>query len=201
MTRLRIVGIGDSTTAGTPAFLSPLEAQPNGRGNPESQYAYWIMHSHPEWNVLNRGINGQRSDQILPRFQKDVLQEKPDYVIILAGVNDVYQGYPQEHVKRNLRAMYKMAINAGMIAIAATILPYNVMSALEARAIKQLNLWIKNTAKELKILFCDTNSAVVDPANPDRLRSSPDELHPDISGYRAMGEALSEVIGRHASSR
>ena len=56
--RLRIVGLGDSTTAGTPAFLSPLESPPNGRGNPESQYAYWMNQLHPEWTVLNRGING-----------------------------------------------------------------------------------------------------------------------------------------------
>ncbi|MBI2126168.1 MAG: hypothetical protein HYU02_02480 [Thaumarchaeota archaeon] len=201
MTRLRIVGIGDSTTAGTPGFLSPLEAPPNGRGNPESQYAYWMMILHPDWTVLNRGINGQRSDQILSRFQKDVLQQKPDYVIILAGVNDVYQGHSQESLKRNLHTMYKMAMNAKINALAATILPYNTMSASEAKAIKQLNLWIKETAEELKILFCDTNSAVADPTNPDRLQSSPDGLHPDISGYRAMGEALAKVVERHTSIR
>src|SRR3990172_1896666 len=179
MTRLRIVGIGDSTTTGTPGFLSPLEAPPNGRGNPESQYAYWMMILHPDWTVFNRGINGQRSDQILSRFQKDVLQQKPDYVIILAGVNDVYQGHSQESLKRNLHTMYKMAMNAKINVLAATILPYNTMSASEAKAMKQLNIWIKDTAKELKILFCDTNGTVADPTNPDRLQSSPDELHPD----------------------
>jgi hypothetical protein len=35
--------LGDSTTAGQPQFLSPLEAPPAGRENPESQYAYWMM--------------------------------------------------------------------------------------------------------------------------------------------------------------
>jgi len=28
--RIRIVALGDSTTAGTPGFLSPLEAPPGG---------------------------------------------------------------------------------------------------------------------------------------------------------------------------
>ena len=83
--KLRIVGLGDSTTAGTPGFLSPLEAPPNGRGNPESQYAYWMMRMHPEWTVLNRGVNGQRSDEILARFERDVLSESPNYVVILGG--------------------------------------------------------------------------------------------------------------------
>ena len=82
--KLRIVGLGDSTTAGTPGFMSPLEAPPMGKGDPESQYAYWMMRTHPEWTVLNRGVNGERSDEIKARFQRDVLEEKPDYVIILA---------------------------------------------------------------------------------------------------------------------
>ena len=55
-----IVALGDSTTAGTPGFRSPVEAPPNGSGNVESQYAYWLMNGHPDWRVLNRGINGQR---------------------------------------------------------------------------------------------------------------------------------------------
>src|SRR5687768_8723006 len=35
-----IVALGDSTTAGTPAFRSPVEAPPNGDGNKESQFAH-----------------------------------------------------------------------------------------------------------------------------------------------------------------
>ena len=51
----RIVALGDSTTAGTPGFQSPLEAPPNGRGDETSQYAYWLMRAQPGWEVLNRG--------------------------------------------------------------------------------------------------------------------------------------------------
>ena len=47
MQRVRIVAMGDSTTAGTPAFLSPAEAPPTGRGDATSQYAHWLMQSSP----------------------------------------------------------------------------------------------------------------------------------------------------------
>ncbi len=191
---LRIVGQGDSTTAGTPAFLSPLEAPPNGRGNPESQYAYWMMRSHPEWTVLNKGINGERTDQILARFARDVLQESPDYVIILAGVNDVYQGRSSEATKGNQAAMYELAGNNRIKAVAATILPYNYASKRESETIRAINRWIEQTANRLGILFCDTNTAVADARDLSKLSSSPDGLHPDVSGYRKMGEALSRVI-------
>ena len=91
---VRIVAMGDSTTAGTPAFASPVEMPPAGKGDPTSQYTYWLMQSHPEWEVLNRGVNGERSDQIRARFERDVVAARPVLVVVIAGVNDVYQGRP-----------------------------------------------------------------------------------------------------------
>ncbi len=191
---LRIVGIGDSTTAGTPNFLSPLEYPPNGKGDSESQYSYRMMKLHPEWRVLNRGINGERSDQIRVRFQRDVLAAKPDYAIILAGVNDVYQGFLPDQVKQNLNLMYASVLLEGIMPLAATILPYNTMSRQAYSSIIGLNEWIKTTARQVKFPFCDTYTAVVDPDHPGKLRGSPDGLHPDVSGYRSMGEALARSI-------
>ena len=37
---------------------------------------------------LNKGISGQTTDQMLLRFKKDVIDEKADCVVILAGIND-----------------------------------------------------------------------------------------------------------------
>src|SRR6185295_19266661 len=107
-----IVALGDSTTAGTPLFLSPLEAPPDGRGEMRSQFSFWLMQRHPEWQVLNRGVNGERSDQIAARFERDVVERRPRLVIILAGVNDVYQGRSADSVKTHLRAMYDQALRA-----------------------------------------------------------------------------------------
>jgi lysophospholipase L1-like esterase len=152
------------------------------------------MKAHPDWTVLNRGINGQRSDEILARFERDVVQEHPHCVIILAGVNDVYQGVLLESVESNLLTMYRKASTAEVTVVAATVLPYNTASASEAKAIRDLNSWLKETASSLRVMFCDTNLAVRDPNDPDRLRGSPDGLHPDVSGYRRMGEALAETI-------
>ena len=85
-----IVALGDSTTAGTPGFQSPVEVPPEGQGNPESQFAYWLMRAHPDWQVLNRGVNGERTDQISARFERDVLPAQPDAVVIIAGTAVVY---------------------------------------------------------------------------------------------------------------
>src|SRR3954466_3258451 len=89
---IRIVALGDSTTAGTPAFRSPIEAPPAGSGDEQSQYAYWLMRAHPEWDVRNRGVNGERTAEIAMRFDRDVAGARPTVVIVIGGVNDIYQG-------------------------------------------------------------------------------------------------------------
>ena len=191
---LLIVATGDSTTAGTPYFRSPLEAPPNGQGNSQGQYAYWVMKRHPKWRVVNNGINGQRSDEVGGRFEDNVLKVKPDYAVILAGVNDVGQGYPIDMTLSNLMWMYTHARDLGITPIAASVLPFTRATPAQSKKINVLNTLIKKQAQYEKVAFCDFNKAVADPKNPDRLKGSPDGLHPDVAGYRAMGEALGRLI-------
>ena len=153
-----------------------------------------MMRAHPEWTVLNRGVNGERSDEIRARFARDVLEARPDYAIILAGVNDIYQGLPPEAVERNLGPMYAESIDAGIVPVAATVLPYNVATERDNLAMRELNHWVESLSRILSIPFCDTRAAVADVRNPDRLRGSTDGLHPDVDGCRRMGEALARTI-------
>lgn len=192
-----IVALGDSTTAGTPAFRSPLEAPPSGAGNAQSQYAFWLMQTHPDWRVLNRGINAQRTDEIAARFDRDVIAEHPRVVIILAGVNDIYQGLPADAVTRQLRELYDRAEHAGLAVIALSILPYNTATRSQNDAMHAVNAWIaREAARDPHLRFVDTRAAVAARMDPDRLAGSPDGLHPDVAGYRRMAEAIEPVLSR-----
>lgn len=194
---MRIVGLGDSTTAGTPGFLSPLEAPPSGRGDVTSQYAWWLMQARPAWEVLNRGINGERSDQIAARFAKDVLDAAPAVVVIVAGVNDLYQGHPAADVIDRLRAMYRAAAAAGIPVVAGSILPFNTATPEQNSRMREVNAWIEAEAgRDPNVSFADTRRAVASPGRPDALAASPDALHPSAEGYRRMAEALLPAIER-----
>jgi len=195
--KVRIVAMGDSTTAGTPAFKSPREAPPKGSGDETSQYAYWLMQAHPEWDVVNQGVNAQRSDVIAARFAEDVVALKPTVVVIIAGVNDVYQGRAAQHVKEQLVAMYNLAHHAGIKVVAGTIIPYNTATADQNARMREINDWIRAQAKaDPRLGFVDTRAAVSAPANPDMLASTPDGLHPDADGYRKMAAAIEPAIRR-----
>jgi len=190
---VRIVALGDSTTAGTPGFHSPLEEPPSGRGDETSQYSYWLMKIRPNWTVLNRGVNGERSDQIRARFDRDVIQASPAAVVIIAGVNDVYQGRTVDHVTEQLHAMYARAAEARIIVVAGSIVPFNTATAEQNARMHQINEWIR---RQPGIAFADTRSAVAASDNPDRLFESPDGLHPSSAGYRRMAEAIGAALER-----
>ena len=193
--RTRIVAMGDSTTAGTPAFKSPREAPPSGQGDETSQYAYWLMKAHPDWDVVNQGVNAQRSDTIAARFEQDVIARKPAVVVIIAGVNDVYQGRSAQHVEEQLAAMYKRAHDAGIRVVAGTIIPYNTATAEQNARMHEINDWIRVQGRaDPGVIFVDTRAAVAAPGRPDLLASSPDGLHPDAAGYRKMAEAIEPGI-------
>jgi lysophospholipase L1-like esterase len=191
-----IVALGDSTTAGTPGFASPLEAPPDGAGNVESQYAYWLMQGHDDWRVLNRGVNGERTDQIRARFERDVASAGADVAVIIAGVNDVYQGREAASVERELEAIYAAARARRIAVVAGTIVPYDTAGPDENARMREVNDWIRRyvAAHADAVVFCDTRAAVAAPGQPDRLVSSPDRLHPSPDGYKRMADALEPAV-------
>lgn len=197
ISRLTIVALGDSTTAGTPGWRSPIEAAPSGSGDETSQYSYWLMQSHPEWMVLNHGVNGERSDEIRGRFERHVVDQDPRAVVIIAGVNDVYQGREAQHVIEQLAAMYERAKRAGIGVVAGTIVPYNSATAEQNARMREINTWIRSVAGSAEhIAFADTRAAVAASNDADKLFESPDGLHPSPAGYRRMAEAIEPALRR-----
>jgi lysophospholipase L1-like esterase len=195
--KITIVAMGDSTTAGTPGWKSCVELAPSGGGDETSQYAFWLMKAHPDWNVLNMGVNGERSDQIRGRFERDVIDQSPRVVIVIAGVNDVYQGRDVQHVKEQLAAMYERAKRSSIAVIAGSIVPYNTATKEQNEKMHAINAWIRERAAEdTNLSFVDTRAAAAEKNNPDILFESPDGLHPSPAGYRRMAEAIEPVLQR-----
>jgi len=192
-----IVALGDSTTAGTPGWKSPREVPPSGRGDVTSQYSHWLMQAHPEWMVLNQGVDGERSDQIRGRFASDVLEQSARAVVIIAGVNDVYQGLEPQHVIGQLVAMYDRARQAGIAVVAGTIVPFNTARREQNARMREINDWIRTfTLTANRVAFADTRASVAASNDGDLLFESPDNLHPSPAGYRRMAETIEPALRR-----
>ena len=107
----------------------------------------------------------------------------PAAVVIIAGVNDVYQGRAAGHVTAELRTMYDRAAHAGIRVVADTIVPFNTATADQNARMHAINAWIRRQVQaDPPVAFVDTRSAVAAPGDADRLAASPDGLHPSPRG-------------------
>ena len=75
-------------------------------------------------NFVGRGISGQTSSEMLVRFRRDVIDLKPEAVVILSGTNDVAQnnGYiSPENTLGNIISMCELAKAHGIKVILCSI--------------------------------------------------------------------------------
>lgn len=64
---------------------------------------------YPEKNleIINRGVSGDRTRELLDRIEKDVVAEKPDVVVMLIGINDIGRRFMGEvTTEEQFRANY-----------------------------------------------------------------------------------------------
>jgi lysophospholipase L1-like esterase len=113
---MTIVFQGDSIT--DCGRREPAHA-PYGRGY-VSIVATWLIARYPELNlnIINRGISGNRTKDLLNRWDNDCLQIKPDILSVLIGINDVAFRYtasdptPLNAFEATYDTMLKQARNA-----------------------------------------------------------------------------------------
>ena len=87
-----IVAIGDSITAGG-GYLRDIDAV--------------LAQQYPDLKipkVVNKGISGQKAEDLVKRFDKDVVQQKPAFVTISIGINDVWHRLNKPHDEKILAA-------------------------------------------------------------------------------------------------
>ncbi|WP_448206800.1 SGNH/GDSL hydrolase family protein [Azospirillum sp. sgz302134] len=105
---LRIVAIGSSSTAGA------------GASGPEHSYpARLADHLRQRFpgvavTVLNKGANGEVGAEMMRRFQRDVIDEKPDLVIWQVGANTVLRGEDPDAAEVVIRTGIRRLKAAGL---------------------------------------------------------------------------------------
>ena len=153
---------------------------------------------------INKGISGQTTNQMLKRFQTDVINQTPYSVIILAGINDIAQNTGPITIKKiseNIIKMSELAINENINVIICSVLPANKfmwnLSIIPTYKVIYLNSLLKNYCKENKILFIDFYSEMVDwggGLRTPQYTSKYDLVHPNKKGYEKMEEILINIL-------
>lgn len=143
--------------------------------------------------VIDRGISGQTSAQMLARFYADVIALHPRIVHIIAGSNDIAGNTgptSPEAYKNNMRAMVDLATTHGIRVIVGAIPPADrfwwAPALRPSMQIRELNTWLKSFAHERGLAFIDYHAAMTTPEGGMRPELSNDGVHPNAAGYALM---------------
>jgi len=194
MDRVRIVALGDSLTTGFQSYglFGDVEVS-----TPYTDILLERIRRNFRPNslvveIVNKGVVGELTEQMLARFDLDVVRLSPKIAIILGGSNDLGWGYTPEQIFSNLREMYELSLHNRIVPIACTV---PSILGFDAGILPRmvLNGFIRDYCSKAKLRFVDVFSATMDHATR-RLdsRYSSDGLHLSTVGYRKMGMTIYE---------
>jgi len=144
-------------------------------------------------NFEGRGISGQTTPQMLLRFTQDVIDLRPEVVVILAGTNDLAGNTGFSTVKMitdNIKAMAQLAVANDIKVILSSILPvysYPWRKDLKpVSTIREINTWLENYALQNGHVYLDYFSVMADEKKGLKIEYSGDGVHPNEKGYEVM---------------
>lgn len=168
--------------------------------------------------VINAGIGGNTSADMLARIDKDCLSHRPDLTILMAGTNDMNSKkyIPLPQYEKNMRSIIDKILEVGSRILLMPILPAyepylytrHDKSFYEPEGYvgrkDEMNKLIHHLALEYQLTFLDMhhifekignigedpNSLIQNEANS----GNTDGLHPTQNGYRIMAVAIYECI-------
>jgi acyl-CoA thioesterase I len=156
-------------------------------------------------NVLNRGIVGQNSDQMLLRFEDDVVALNPAAVVISAGANDarVFVGPPAAardtviaRIMRNVTAMSDIAASRKIAVVIAAITPCQNCDAVgrDPATLVAANDRLHQFATARGYAFVDYYGALAGSDEQLAIVLKKDGLHPTVDGYARMWAKLAPIL-------
>lgn len=193
----KLLFIGDSITdAGRSPFL------PLGDGYVQKfQELIQVRYPDLKLSILNRGISGDTTRDLLSRWERDVLQLQPDWLFIQIGINDVWsmlegfflEGISLDEFEINYRSLIEQAgkyTQAKVVLIEPFLVEKNRQDNFR-KALAQYQEKVAQLADEYHLLFVKLQQAF-----DDGLRSQPagvwaeDRVHPTSMGHALIAEQI-----------
>jgi len=189
---LRYVALGDSYTIGTSV------------GSSESWPAQLTARVPSLRLVANLGVNGYSTDDLIAAELPQLADQRPEFVTLLIGVNDVVRGVPEQRYTANLAVILDellARLPADRILCVATpdytVTPQGAAfgSPEEQRAaIVRFNRLLEGACQARAIQFVPEIFEVSEAAATDRSLVAGDGLHPSGSQYALWVDAIQPVV-------
>jgi acyl-CoA thioesterase-1 len=192
---LTIVAIGSSSTAGAGAS-SPDASYPN-------RLAIELKKRFPaaDITVLNRGVNGEETADMMARFDKDVFAAHPQLVLWQVGTNSVLRDRPlREHAEQMDHGIDELkASGADVVMIDLQYSPKVIAASETPDMVDQIAEASKEKNVDLFRRFAQMRDWHEAQHLPFEAFVSPDGLHMNDWGYACWAKILSSAIAEAAT--
>lgn len=155
----------------------------------------------PGQPVVNSGIAGNTTDQILASMKKRVYDYNPSKIFLLIGTNDLRDGKSQEAVVQNVeKIIEEIQTNRKQAEIfVESLYPVNgsVSSAVGVRsneAIQNINAQLEKYCKKKNLTYIDMYSKLQDEQGNLQTQYTVDGLHLSDEGYQIVAGVLQEYM-------
>ena len=146
--------------------------------------------------VVDRGISGQITAQMLVRFRQDVIDLKPRAVHIMGGTNDIFRDpgpVSVDEIVGNIRSMGELARTHGIRVIIGSVLPAS-KGGERVAAVAEINRRLAALAKSEGYTFVDYYGALDKGDGSMAAADSGDGVHPTEAGYARMRPLAAKAI-------
>ena len=170
----------------------------------------WPALAEKELNVriVNSGISGDTTGGLLSRFYPDVIQYRPDIVIIMAGTNDLWWDLSLNVILANIFSMACQAQHHQIVPVIGLPLPVHIVAAQQQdmlepiggfkKCLEKMSELVKalcNTAEKSDVAWMDFYHAFFDQqGNVSGKYFFEDGLHPNKDGHRRMAEITTRFL-------
>ena len=203
MKQLRILFQGDSITD---AGRDKRNFRDMGKGYP-SYAAKYLREMHPdtEFDFINLGISGNRTDQLFDRLYPDAIALEPDIISILIGVNDVWHRYGSSRIAttdeqfevnyRTILQNLRAKTNAKIVMLCPFLLDCDDKDAIR-EDLKPVVAIVRRLAEEYADVFIplDEHFAEALKTQPEPKHFSGDGVHPNANGSEFIGRIYAEAL-------
>jgi acyl-CoA thioesterase I len=192
---LVIVAVGSSSTYGAGAS-SPAASYP-------SRLAVELKQRFPSHDitVLNRGVNGEETAQMLARFETDVIAAHPNLVLWQVGTNSVMRDHSLAAHGLLLRAGIAQLKQAGadVVLMDMQYVP-KVLAKSEMHGMEdQLAITAKQENVDLFERFAIMRNWYQVQHIPFEAFAAPDQLHMNDWGYGCVAKLLADALAEAAT--
>lgn len=183
----------------------------------------WTDGSWGKFAIVNKGVDGEQSSEMLARFRRDVLDERPDVVIIWGFINDIFRSNREgidptlEGTRGNITKMVDLARANGIKPVIATEVTIRGRSGVKEtiaswigrikggesyqdfvnRHVLRTNQWIREYSIEQGIQLLDFQPLLADgEGRRKREYAREDGSHLSALAYKRLSQYAGEILSK-----